>query len=271
VRDSGGFHQRSALSSGKRTAIMITLRAAAYASRSAMGPHYHAEMSFSVIVRGRYVERIGGSEVEHGPGHMLLYPAEETHSQRFGQGGVRQVIFTPDDVTLDALRECGVSAERPRYARGDGIARLGPRLWSEVECDDGFGRFAAEGLALELLALFGRRKRQAGAAGAPPPAWLVRVRELVSDAEGESLTLSAVAAQVGRHPVHVAREFRRHFGGSIGDHRRAVRLRRAEQLLRTKLGLSEIALACGFSSHSHFSRAFAAAYGVTPSRYRVRG
>jgi AraC family transcriptional regulator len=246
---------------------MITLRAVEYASRSAMAPHYHTEMSFSVVVRGRYVERIGGREVEHGPGHMLLYPAEETHSQQFGQGGVRQVIFTPDAVTLDALRECGVSAERPRYARGEGIARLGPRLWNEIECDDGFGRLAAEGLALELLALFGRWKRRASAS---PPSWLVRARDLVSNAERESLTLSAVAAQVGRHPVHVAREFRRHFGGSIGDHRRAARLRRAEQLLRTSLGLSEIALACGFSSHSHFSRAFAAAYGVTPSRYRMR-
>jgi AraC family transcriptional regulator len=231
-----------------------------------MAPHVHAEMSFSVVVRGRYVERIGGREVEHGPGHMILYPAEETHSQRFGDGGVGQVIFTPDADTLDSLDECGISPERPRHARALGFAQLGARLWNEVESDDGFGRFAAEGLALELLALFGRRKRHSGA----PPSWLVTARDLVAEAPDASLTLAALAAEVGRHPVHLAREFRRHFGASIGDYRRAMQLRRAEELLRTRLGLSEIALTCGFSSHSHFSRAFLAAYGVTPSQYRER-
>ena len=93
--------------------MMVRLRVAEYASGSVMAPHSHAEMSFSVIIRGRYVERIAGREVEHGPGHMLLYPAQEMHSQRFGAGGVRQVIFTPDADTLDSLHECGISAERP--------------------------------------------------------------------------------------------------------------------------------------------------------------
>jgi AraC family transcriptional regulator len=231
-----------------------------------MAPHFHGEMSFSVVVRGRYMERIRGREFEHARGHMLLYPAGETHSQLFGLEGARQVIFTPDADTLDSLGESGISAERPAHARAEGIAQLGAQLWNEVKSGDGLGRLAAEGLALELLALFGRRKRQTGA----PPSWLARVRELLAESHDTSLSLAAVAAQVGRHPVHVAREFHRHYGGSMGQYRRAERLRRSEQLLRTDLTLSEIALTCGFSSHSHFTRAFAAAHGVAPSQYRRR-
>ncbi len=246
--------------------MMVRLRVAEYASGSVMAPHSHAEMSFSVIIRGRYVERIAGREVEHGPGHMLLYPAQEMHSQRFGAGGVRQVIFTPDADTLDSLHECGISAERPRHAYALRIAQLGARLWNEVERDDGFGRFAAEGLALELVALFGRRRRRVGA----PPSWLVAARDQVAHSSAQSLTLEAIAARAGRHPVHLAREFHRYFGASIGEYRRAERLRRADELLGTTRGLSEIALACGFNSHSHFTRAFAAAHGVTPSEYRKR-
>src|SRR4051812_22558112 len=146
---------------------MLTIRMGAYAPRSAMAPHFHAEMSFAVVVRGTYIERIGGREVESGPGHMLLYPAEEMHSQQFGAGGAQQVIFTPDTDTLGSLRDCGISIDRPRHTQAIRIAQLGERLWNEVEHDDGFGRFAAEGLALELLALFGRRERHVGKA----PAW----------------------------------------------------------------------------------------------------
>jgi AraC family transcriptional regulator len=245
---------------------MLMIRKGAYAPRSTMAPHFHAEMSFSVVVRGAYVERIAGREVELGPGHMVLYPAEEMHSQQFGVGGARQVIFTPGADTIDSLRECGISVDRPRHTQAMRIAQLGERLWREAEHDDGFGHFAAEGLALELLALFGRRQRRVG----KPPAWLTTARDLVTESIDEPLTVDDLATRVGRHPVHLAREFQRFFGASIGEFRRQVRLRRAEELLRTKLGLSAIALACGFSSHSHFSRAFTAAYGVSPSELRSR-
>lgn len=51
-----------------------------------------------------------------------------------------------------------------------------------------------------------------------------------------------------------------------------VRLRRlahgAEKLKKKKDKIVEIAFACGFSSHSNFSRAFKETYGLTPEEYR---
>ena len=246
---------------------MVTMRNVDYAPASSMAPHRHDETHFVVVVRGHYAERIGGVEVEHRQGHMLLYPAQELHSQRFGAETCEVVLFAPEPNLLESLRECGISVERPRYVQSTHIARLGRHLRREVERGDGLGRLAADGLAMELLALFGRHKRQRANT---PPSWLRAVRDLVADQWNEPLTLKAVASRAGRHPVHVAREFRRHFGASIGEYGRQLRLRRAEELLCTKRGLSEIALACGFSSHSHFSRLFADAYGLTPSAFRAR-
>ncbi len=47
------------------------------------------------------------------------------------------------------------------------------------------------------------------------------------------------------------------------------RVSKARSLLAdSTLTLAEIALACGFSSQSHFNRAFAANIGTTPGRWR---
>ena len=48
-----------------------------------------------------------------------------------------------------------------------------------------------------------------------------------------------------------------------------IRLRMALELLRSRRGLTEIALDLGYTSHSHFTAAFRNYFGITPSRYRA--
>jgi AraC-like DNA-binding protein len=93
----------------------------------------------------------------------------------------------------------------------------------------------------------------------------------------EALTLPGLARHLGTSPFHLARVFRRVTGGSLHAFRTTLRLRAAiEHLLDGGGGggggrgggandLTRLALELGFSSHSHFSAAFRAAYGVPPS------
>jgi transcriptional regulator GlxA family with amidase domain len=61
------------------------------------------------------------------------------------------------------------------------------------------------------------------------------------------------------------RSFRRQLGRGVHAHYLALRLGRSRQLLReTSLSVVETALASGFSSASHFSRAFRHAFGFSP-------
>ena len=82
--------------------------------------------------------------------------------------------------------------------------------------------------------------------------------------------MARIARAADRHEIHVAREFRRFYGTSVGAYQRRLRVEKAAQMLAAaKLSISEIALDCGFASHSHLCREFKSRYGVTPSRYRA--
>jgi transcriptional regulator GlxA family with amidase domain len=78
-----------------------------------------------------------------------------------------------------------------------------------------------------------------------------------------------LASLAGVSLRQLERLFRDRLGRSIHAHYLALRLDRARQLLReTSLPAIDVALATGFASASQFSRAFARAYGVPPSRHR---
>jgi transcriptional regulator GlxA family with amidase domain len=70
---------------------------------------------------------------------------------------------------------------------------------------------------------------------------------------------------------HLERLFRQHLGCSLSEHYRALRLDRARDLIRqTSLSVLEVALACGFTSASHFSRTYRARFGQAPRTERLR-
>ena len=84
------------------------------------------------------------------------------------------------------------------------------------------------------------------------------------------LTVAGVAASVGVHPVHLAREFRKAYRSTVGEYIRRRRITFAcREILRSDTPLTEIAMAAGFSDQSHFSRTFKRLTGKTPSLYRL--
>ncbi len=82
-------------------------------------------------------------------------------------------------------------------------------------------------------------------------------------------SLSGIASSLGTSVFHLCRVFRRHTGSTLHGYRTRLRMAMAlERLARRDPDLTEIALSLGFSSHSHFTAAFRAEFGTTPSRFR---
>ena len=87
----------------------------------------------------------------------------------------------------------------------------------------------------------------------------------------EGLTLSALAGKLGYSEYHLSRKFREISGMQLREYLRLRRLAFAlKQVRDTDLGLLEIALDHGISSHEAFTSAFRDAYGLTPSQYRAK-
>ncbi|MGV8900179.1 MAG: helix-turn-helix domain-containing protein [Burkholderiaceae bacterium] len=86
----------------------------------------------------------------------------------------------------------------------------------------------------------------------------------------QALTLGAMAAEAALSETHFAHMFRISFGMPPHVWLQARRLAKARQLLaQNHLSLIDVALACGYSTPSHFSNRFRAALGITPSGYRA--
>ena len=85
----------------------------------------------------------------------------------------------------------------------------------------------------------------------------------------DQLSLESLAQESGYSRVHFMRMFRAATGRSPHNYLMNLRIERARELLSNPaLSLTDIALDCGFSSHSHLTRVFRQFLGVTPSEYR---
>jgi AraC family transcriptional regulator len=101
-----------------------------------------------------------------------------------------------------------------------------------------------------------------------PSRILKRVLDRMRDSD-DQLSLESLAQESGYSRVHFIRMFKAATGRSPHNYLLNMRIERVRELLANPaLSLTDIALECGFSSHSHMTRAFRQLLGVTPSEYR---
>ncbi len=99
---------------------------------------------------------------------------------------------------------------------------------------------------------------------------LVGIIEQMEQNLEEPLSPSILAKEAGLSTRQLERLFRRYLDRSPKRYYLELRLKKARSLLlQTNMSVINVALACGFSSPSHFSKCYRAYYGRTP--YRERG
>jgi AraC family transcriptional regulator len=137
----------------------------------------------------------------------------------------------------------------------------------ELHAPDDVTPLVLHGLVLELVAGLARAS---ASSRSREPSWLDRVEEFLRAGFDAPLSLAAVAAHAGVHPVHLARTYRRHRHRTIGDRIRELRVEHACRLLATTCdSIADIAHRCGFVDQSHLARLMRQRLGITPTRYRA--
>lgn len=114
-----------------------------------------------------------------------------------------------------------------------------------------------------------RQTSPAGLTFAGTNSKLASALHLMEDNIEFPIGLAEVAKRTKISVRQLERLFMQHVGNSPAKHYKRMRLEHARRLVeQTGLSLTEIAIACGFASASHFSKCFKELYGATPTRCR---
>ena len=213
------------------------------------------------MIEGSFEERSPRGRARYGPGSVHAHPAGDPHAGTVGADGARCFSILPAAHLAGALASVRLGGDvRAR------VAALGVRCHRGFALDDLASELECEAAALELVAAV-LRLEPPGERSAPH--WLFVARDFLH-AHGEgTLTLSALSAVAGVHPVHLARVFQRVLGVTPAGYLRGLRFERAcRALAGTDEPLAELALSVGYASQSHLNRDFRARAGTTPAAYR---
>lgn len=162
---------------------------------------------------------------------------------------------------------------RNRDAQIEAIAMM---LLAELKPDHGVSKLYIDSLA-NVLAVHLLRQYTVSQphlpvySGGLPQRPLLQVLDYIQAHLDQNIKLADLAQLLGISQFHFSALFKQSMGISPHQYLLQQRIERAKQLLQqTNKSIMDIALACGFSSHSHLSNQFRQVTGVTPKTYRTR-
>jgi len=227
--------------------------------------HTHESAYFGLLLAGSYSERCTHRAAEYDPFSMGFHPPSLTHSDEVGNGGSRMFCVELRDAYLSRARPFLTAPQFVPDLCASDVTWLGLRLYRS---------FAGGTLgALELDELCGDMLERVSSSQVNEeksrPTWLDSALELLHESYRESLTLEEIAAQVGVHPIHLSRVFRKHHGCTLAEFTNRLRVQYACRALASGWAdLAIVASEAGFADQSHLGRIFKACTGQTPGKFR---
>lgn len=260
--------------------------AAARAARDCRTPQaLTPQLQIVLTLRGAFVYERGSSHSLLTANHALFIAPGDVSRDRFvDDQPLDYMLVTPHVEAVGSMLGDAVAAGLSKAVRETRVscapARLqhaASALWNRCLHEPSRDEDEIEESAVELLMTI---VHAAGAPSLPSSAKRGRVgweqarligaaKELIGTATVPR-SLTSIAASLDVSPAYLTDQFRRHEGISIARYQRRLRLSRALVELPHAEDIAALALELGFSSHAHFSTAFRATYGVTPSTYRRR-
>ena len=130
--------------------------------------------------------------------------------------------------------------------------------------------YVGTSLALRLFETYGENGRlPSSIRGGLGASRRRRIVDFIESHLDEDIGLAALATEAGLSPHHFGKAFKATFGKPPYRYITERRIQKAkEMLLSDRASITDIALALGFSSHSHFTDVFRKMTGTTPSLFR---
>jgi len=228
--------------------------------------HYHENAYFTFILQGNVIEGNKKEIYNCSAGSLLFHNWQEPHYNIKPAGFTRGFHIEIEKCWFDNLEFNTTNLQGSINIANLDLKLLMYKIFKETKVDDNTTQLSIQTLLLETLAKM-LRANQAGSN--KKPTWVSEINMILNDQFSDNLTLNYLSKTLNIHPVHLSRDFAKHFNSSLGEYIRKLKIQKSLQLISEKsLDLTSIAFECGFSDQSHFTRCFKEINGINPSEYR---
>ncbi|MBV8884197.1 MAG: helix-turn-helix domain-containing protein [Chroococcidiopsidaceae cyanobacterium CP_BM_RX_35] len=231
----------------------------------------------------RFLEIKGGKTHTslYGKGDISVTPAEMPFFARWdGDDHYLQIRIASRFIQQVAREALSMNPDQlelvPEFrTRNPHIESIGMLLLAELKQENLGSKLYIESLAnvfvVHLLRQYAAAKPEPLMyEGGLPQHQLLQVLDYINDHLDQDIKLADLAALLDMSQFHFSHLFKQAIGISPYQYLLQQRIERAKQLLKqTDQSIMDIALLCGFNSHSHLSKQFRQLTGVTPRAYRA--
>ena len=240
----------------------VVINSASYAiDETNPGVHYHEVPHLCFLLNG-LVETYKPNSSERNANHLSFYHSGEPHSSvshslisksvniEFGENFLSEYEFTESDI------------EKAVEDNLD-IKFLILKIQQEVLLTDSSSISSIESLLINILSYTNNLNEK------DEPKWIRDLHTVLNDRWNEHLTLEELSTATGVHPVTISKHFRKYFSCTLGDFLRKLKIDKSIPLVKnSNKTLTDIAIDCGFSDQSHFTRSFKQMTGLLPKTFR---
>jgi AraC-like DNA-binding protein len=228
--------------------------------------HYHKNAYFTFILQGKLIEENKKETYNCSAGTLLFHNWQEPHFNIKPTGFTRGFHVEMEQKWIDNFSLDLNNLQGNIHILDPDIKFLLYKIFKETKINDNTTPLSLQGLLLQTLAGLQRKKETSIKS---KPLWVTKVNEILHDQISEKHSLIELSGTLGIHPVHLSRDFSKHFQCSLGEYIRKLKIEKSLSLLSDKkYSLIDITFECGFSDQSHFIRSFKEVTGINPSAYR---
>lgn len=220
-----------------------------------------------------YMGLYGKGDICFTPANVPFFCRWDSHDQFL------QICISSNFMQSVARETININPEQlellPQIRRRDcQIEAIGMMLLAELQQENVGSRLYVESLTnlltVHLLRQYATSKSIATYDGGLPQNQLIQVLEYINAHLDRDIKLADLAALLDISQFHFSHLFKQSMGIAPYQYLLQQRIERAKLLLKqTERSIVEIALDCGFSSHSHLSKQFRKFNNITPKAYRV--
>ncbi len=222
--------------------------------------HSHEDIHLSLILQGGNLESRKKEDRQVTPGKIMAYNQGEVHRNRFTAFPSKNLnlelendFFSDNHLSFQQLNSSNTQ-------QIDAYLNL-IKIYKELYIDD---LYTQDSIKTSLTSLF-----TSTSISLYKPTWVNQLKEIVEDRWNEFISLDELSKTLNVHPVTISKYFKKYYQGSLGDYMRKVKVQRAiNYLYHTKMSITQIAYASGFSDHSHMTRVFKLYLGCSPKEIK---